>query len=78
MKLVESDDELNDVAEISSTASGADAELEKSVQKQRLAARRHDQHVQVSKVGFTVIELGGVEVEVGLHNGPGLQLPTPP
>ena len=78
MKLVESDDELNEVAEHSSTASGADAELEKSVQKQRRAARRHDQHVQVSKVGFTVIELGGVEVEVGLHKGPGLQLPATP
>ena len=66
-RLVESDSEVDDEE---SEREGDDSQQSSCSKVPRGPTRR------VEKVGFTKIELDGLEVEVGFHRGPGVQVPA--
>ena len=66
-RLVESDSEVDDEE---SEHEGDDSQQSSCSKVPRGPTRR------VEKVGFTKIELDGLEVEVGFHKGPGVQVPA--
>jgi hypothetical protein len=68
-RLINSDDEADEVDEEGLEKCGGGLEAS------RLAARRPPKEAKcVAKKGMTTIVLGGSEVKVGLHKGPGIQI----